>query len=256
MNNYQEEILNDLQNAKKSIKVAVSWLTDSVLLNALINARYRNIEVNVVLSSNEFNIIRYEKIQKLIQLGANVRKWGNEDPEVGQFMHYKFYIIDDEFAKSGSYNWSINAITNKEKLDKVDLSKSIKEFNECFNEGVYFFDGIENPEIIREELKSIEKKHKKILTPEMLITIRQTESALNEQRIEYQNKIREREIEIERIRKENLRKEEERKKAIAEQERLRKEKEEIEKKQKESERYETRDDVKKTVLPPTRYANN
>ncbi|MBK9328518.1 MAG: hypothetical protein IPM95_04215 [Sphingobacteriales bacterium] len=47
-------------------------------------------------------------------------------------MHYKFYIIDDIIAKSGSYNWSFNAITNDETIDPVSVSKKLSEFNDCF----------------------------------------------------------------------------------------------------------------------------
>src|SRR4051812_42048843 len=109
MNKIQTEIITDLRSAKKSIKVAVSWLTDILLIKELLAARDRGIDVKIVMSSNEFNIIRFELFQKLIDKSAIVNKEGSDEPENGNFMHYKFYIIDDSFAKSGSYNWSINA---------------------------------------------------------------------------------------------------------------------------------------------------
>ena len=114
MNNIQTEISKDIRSARHSIKVAVSWLTDTFLINELIDARKRGVDVKVIVSSNELNIIRFELFQKLIDLGATVNKEGSEDAEQGDFMHYKFYIIDDKLAKSGSYNWSINAVTNRE----------------------------------------------------------------------------------------------------------------------------------------------
>ncbi|MBK9328517.1 MAG: hypothetical protein IPM95_04210 [Sphingobacteriales bacterium] len=60
MNNIQTEISNDLRNAKQSIKVAVSWLTDTFLINELIDAKKRGRDVKVIVSSNELNIIRFE----------------------------------------------------------------------------------------------------------------------------------------------------------------------------------------------------
>ena len=65
MNNIQTEILNDLRSARQSIKVAVSWLTDSLLLNELIAAQNRGVDVKIIVSSNELNIIRFELFQKL-----------------------------------------------------------------------------------------------------------------------------------------------------------------------------------------------
>jgi phosphatidylserine/phosphatidylglycerophosphate/cardiolipin synthase-like enzyme len=181
MNNIQTEITKDLGSAKHSIKVAVSWLTDKLLINELIGASKRGVDVKVIVSSNELNIIRFELFQKLIDLGATVNKEGNEDTEQGDFMHYKFYIIDDKSAKSGSYNWSKNAVTNRETLDDVDVSKKLNEFNECLKASVNFFEDIHNPAQKKAELELIEKEHKDILTPEKLALYRQTQTVIKQE---------------------------------------------------------------------------
>ncbi len=181
MNNIQTEILNDLRNAKVSIKVAVSWLTDVFLLNELIDAKSRKIDVKIIVSSNELNIIRFELFQKLIDLGGIVNKEGSEDAEKGDFMHYKFYIIDDILAKSGSYNMSMNATTNRETIDEVPVIKKIKQFNECLENSVNFFTDIDNPAEKRAELALIEKEHKVALTPEKLAAYRQTQVLIKQQ---------------------------------------------------------------------------
>lgn len=181
MNNIQTEISNDLRNAKQSIKVAVSWLTDTFLINELIDAKKRGRDVKVIVSSNELNIIRFELFQKLIDLGATVNKEGSEDAEQGDFMHYKFYIIDDKLAKSGSYNMSMNAASNRETIDEVPVLKKITQFNECLKNSVNFFTDIENPAAKRAELALIEKKHKDALTPEKLAAYRQTQILIKQQ---------------------------------------------------------------------------
>ena len=207
----QSEILTDLEQAKKSIKVAVSWLTDPLLITTLIDKKREGIEIKVLVSSNELNIIRFELFKKLQDLGGLVQKWGNKDTEQGSFMHYKFYIIDDNFAKSGSYNWSINAKSNAEALDEVVVNKKIDEFNEIFPHSVDFFYEIENPEQKRAELESIRKeKNQEVLTPDMLNAYRETQKI----RAEYENKIKQakiesdRKIEQERFAKEQLIREE------------------------------------------------
>ena len=181
MNNIQTEISNDIRNAKHSIKVAVSWLTDIHLITELINAQIRGVKVVIIVSSNELNIIRFEYFQRLIDLGAIVNKEGSEDADQGDFMHYKFYIIDDIFAKSGSYNMSMNATTNRETIDEVPVSKKLSQFNDCLKNSVNFFNDIENPAAKKAELALIEKEHKDSLTPEKLAAYRQTQLLIKQQ---------------------------------------------------------------------------
>jgi phosphatidylserine/phosphatidylglycerophosphate/cardiolipin synthase-like enzyme len=189
MNNIQTEIISDFKSAKQSIKVAVSWLTDRLLINELILARQKGITVKIIVSSNELNIIRFELFQKLIDLGAIVNKEGSEEPEQGNFMHFKFYIIDDIFAKSGSYNFSANAVTNREAMDEVSVIKKINEFNECFKDSVNFFYDVANPELKRAELQMIEKEQSIVLTPEKLAAYRQRQIAIKEQDVRHSKEI-------------------------------------------------------------------
>lgn len=163
MNSIQAEILQDIKSAKRIIKVAVSWLRDYELLDALINASKNDITVNVVLSCAVENIALHKQISALVQAGAMVRKWGSQSALDGGFMHYKFYIIDDETAKSGSYNWTFNAKTNKEALDVVSLGNKMNQFNELWSESIDYFTPISypksQPEFIIDD-KSIEDFNK------------------------------------------------------------------------------------------------
>ena len=164
-------------------------------------------------------------------------------------MHYKFYIIDDKIAKSGSYNWSVNALTNREALDNVSVSKKIIDFNECLKASVNFFHDIVNPEIKRAELQLIEKEHKDVLTPEKLAAYRQTQTAIKEQEVRHK-----REIE----KKEQQRKEAEdgRKRAEEKAANEKKEREKILAAQKVKEQqaqYKPKEEVKVAQVPPTSY---
>lgn len=257
-NNYQSEIIADIRNAKQSIKVAVSWLTDQLLINELLAARRRGIEVKIVMSSNEYNILRFELFQKLIDIGAEVRKWGTENPDVSPFMHLKIYIIDDKFAKSGSYNWSIAASTNAEALDPVDVTTKLTQFttiydsNICYN----FFHEIENPELKRAELESIERQQKDILTPEKLAAYRQIQVALKEQDIRHKKEIQG--MEQQKKEAEMREAEQKEKEQVAIQRAKEAEKLAADLKLKEIERQKQitfqEKEVKIPVTPPTRYA--
>lgn len=246
--NIQNEILSDIKKAKESIKVAVSWLTDPELIHALIERKKAGVDVKVLVSSNELNIIRFELFKKLQDLGGHVQKWGNIEADQGTFMHYKFYIIDDSLAKSGSYNWSINARTNAEALDQVDVHKKIREFNELFPHSFDFFYEIDNPETKRRELETIRKeKNQDTLTPETLKAYRDTQKIREEYRDKQTALIeaverREKEL-IEKLEKEKM-------------ERIRAEKLEAERIAKEkASRYQPKESVEKTTLPPTSYGD-
>ncbi|MBL7818223.1 MAG: hypothetical protein JNL70_24645 [Saprospiraceae bacterium] len=281
-NTIQSEILSDLRQAKKSIKVAVSWLTDPLLLTELIDKTKQGVDVKILLSANELNIIRFEHFVKLQELGASVQKWGNEEATQGSFMHYKFYIIDDYLAKSGSYNWSINATSNAEALDQVPVTKKITEFNELFPVSVDFFTEIDNPEQKRAELEYIRKEQKQdILTPEMLKAYRDTQKIKKEyadrQRIQEEEtriaKQKTHELELRLAEQTRLAKieadEKQRKEREAQQkakeleiqlakeqaERDRLAKIEADRKAKEqAAQYKPKEEVKATTLPPTSYA--
>jgi phosphatidylserine/phosphatidylglycerophosphate/cardiolipin synthase-like enzyme len=249
MNNIQTEILSDIRSATRSIKVAVSWLTDNLLINELLSARQRGVDVTIIVSCNELNIIRFELFQKLIDKGAKVNKEGSEEPEQGGFMHYKFYIIDDRIAKSGSYNWSVNALTNREALDDVSVSKKLNEFNECIKDSVNFFQDIVNPEQKRAELKLIEKSHKDHLTPEKLAAYRQTQIAIKEAEGRHKRELEEKERQ--RREAEEGRKRAEEKAANEKRER---EKLMVEQRAKEQHaQYKPKEEVKIAQVPPTSY---
>jgi hypothetical protein len=144
-----------------------------------------------------------------MDFGATVNKEGSEDAKLGDFMHYKFYIIDDKLAKSGSYNWSINAGTNRETLDEVSVDKKLSEFNECLKNSVNFFEDNTNPAQKKAELALIEKENKEALTPEILAAYHQAQAAIIKQKLEERHK---RELE-ERRRRELEEKENQRRKA-------------------------------------------
>lgn len=228
-NSIQSEILSDIKSAKKSIKVAVSWLTDSELISALVDKLEEGVKVQVLVSAHELNIIRFELFQKIQLLGGEVQKWGSKETHEGKFMHCKFYIIDDNIAKSGSYNWSINAKSNAETLDSVDVLKKIKEFSRYFSDSVDFFYEVSNPEKEKAELESIRKeKNEEILTPETLNAYRQVQ-------------------EIQRKAEEELEKERAKRLFLERQEAARKDADK-------QAQYQPKENVKETQLPPTSYA--
>ena len=127
MQKIRSEILNDIKSATSSIKIAVSWITDNVLLNALSEKIQHtpNCQLEIIMSNHKDNDKQKDKFITLARQGAKIYAWGSSNAQTGKFMHCKFYIIDDKTAKSGSYNWSNSARSNAECLDVVDTNKKL-----------------------------------------------------------------------------------------------------------------------------------
>lgn len=142
MNSIKQEIIMDIRQAKRSIKVAVAWLTDIDFINILEQkiAKKQDLIVEIVVSNHKDN--KEERLKtkmvSLMEMGAKVKIYGSSNPQEGEFMHCKFYIIDEEFAKSGSYNWSKSAEKNIECLDIVALEPKQKLFRKLIGNGTIY----------------------------------------------------------------------------------------------------------------------
>ncbi|PSJ71768.1 hypothetical protein C7N43_37635 [Sphingobacteriales bacterium UPWRP_1] len=150
-NNYQQQIANYFDSADYSIKVAVSWFTDEVLIQRLIDKVKSGIKVDVLLSCDNLNLLRHKLFRKLINSGGQVRKLGSESALDGGFMHTKEVIIDNQVAYGGSYNFTKNAKSHYEQFKKWDASELrgiIADFNSWFSKGDDLFLNVPNPDAI------------------------------------------------------------------------------------------------------------
>lgn len=155
MNTHQNQILGIFEKAQTSIQVAVSWFTDETLINKLINKANR-IKVEVLLSSDDLNLLRHNAFRQLQKTGAKVRKIGSDNAVTGNFMHSKFVIIDEQMAYGGSYNFTDNAKTNYENFRKYDYSELVgirNDFNSWLQQSHDFFYGVTNAEEVVKRLK-------------------------------------------------------------------------------------------------------
>lgn len=162
MKNYKNQILEELENAQESIKVAVCWVTDPDLIDKLIEKAKNRVKVEVIMSADEWNILRYYEFKRLRHHGGIVRKYGPENNNEENFMHCKFAIIDGQTVMEGSYNWSKNAQTNMEQM-RVDKSRDRytilhADFNEMMVDSFCFFEGVSNPEEVINKYQRLENK--------------------------------------------------------------------------------------------------
>lgn len=154
MNNHKNHIINIFNKAEESIQIAVSWFTDRFLIEDLLRKmEYRNLKLKIVLSADEYNVFRYNDFKKLKEMGAEIRKTGNNNALSGNFMHHKLVIVDNKMVYGGSYNFSYNARTNYENFGAYqEIQQYIADFEKAFDDGIDYFEDIYNPEVMIKRL--------------------------------------------------------------------------------------------------------
>ena len=129
-NNNREQIISLLDKAQNRIQIAVSWLTDEVLISKLAETAQKK-KVELLLSCDALNVWRYSAIRELQNKGAKVLKTGTNAPGVKGFMHAKFMIVDGTLAYGGSFNFTDGANYNYENFAKYDAD-TVQSFSSKF----------------------------------------------------------------------------------------------------------------------------
>jgi len=106
-------ILSEIEKAQKEILAALYAFTHQDVADALIKARRRGVQVNVLLDSEFDRGNESSKGKYLERAGIEVRRISGEkrvpvEKDSG-LMHQKFAVIDGRVLLSGSYNWTLSA---------------------------------------------------------------------------------------------------------------------------------------------------
>jgi len=135
---YYQTLHKHLTQAEESITIAMYFIYPNFedpdnpinqLLNDLIDAKQRGVDVKVVLEGSKLNVSR-RAYQKLRQNGVNVYF---DTPK--QLLHVKGIVIDNRYLFLGSANWSKSAIEkNQEATIFVDSPKDAVILTKYFNE--------------------------------------------------------------------------------------------------------------------------
>lgn len=103
----KQRILAEINKANQCIYIAMAWFTDRDIANAIVEARNRMNNIDIILSSN----IQNETV-KLIFEEAGISVHTFEMGGTKGIMHHKFCLIDNNISINGSYNYSYNASNN------------------------------------------------------------------------------------------------------------------------------------------------
>lgn len=128
-NKIQNGIQMELFKAKESIKIAVAWFTNELLLQPLILKLQNGVSVELILNDDEINRGGDTSLDlsEFLQAGG-VLRWNDSK----QLMHEKFCVIDDRIVITGSYNWT----------NKAELNSEVENFFYDEEETTEFYNGL------------------------------------------------------------------------------------------------------------------
>lgn len=97
----KQKLISLFDNAQHHINVSIEQLTFKDASRALIRAHQRGVVVEVFTPN-----LKDDAVQLLIKEGMNVK--------LGQNIHHKFALIDNQILLNGSPNWSMNAFSRSD----------------------------------------------------------------------------------------------------------------------------------------------
>jgi cardiolipin hydrolase len=123
----QKEVIKLINNSEKNIKIAVYSINDLEIIESLLNAKERGVEIEI-LSDRLQAFGNGSRVKLLHQLGFNIKIHS-----VDRIMHHKFAIFDEKFAIEGSFNWTRSASTkNAEDCNVFEAPKDLEVLNKRF----------------------------------------------------------------------------------------------------------------------------
>jgi phosphatidylserine/phosphatidylglycerophosphate/cardiolipin synthase-like enzyme len=125
----REEIIEELNKAKKRIDLTMYTFTSRELAETLVKAKARGVKIRAYLDDT-MKGGRYTQTNTLLNAGIPV-KFDNHSG----LMHNKFAVIDDISVITGSYNWTKRAEErNDENIVILRASEIVKLYSDKFEE--------------------------------------------------------------------------------------------------------------------------
>ena len=124
------QLINIINSSKTNLDIAIYSLTKKSIVDAIIQAKNRNVTVRIISDKQESKSKSEKKMLTLLQ-NANIPIKINTHSGL---MHMKITIIDKNIITTGSYNYSEGASTkNDEVLMIIKDSKIAQDFETEFN---------------------------------------------------------------------------------------------------------------------------
>lgn len=133
-------LIEYITKAKKRFYAAVFTLTDKNIIDALVIAKQRGVDVQMVVDQTSVTS-PYAKVLTLIKhdipvfvFDAQLQASKKGTKTFTPLMHNKYAVIDGETVWTGSFNWTVSAdARNQENVIITDDKKACKKYEEQFN---------------------------------------------------------------------------------------------------------------------------
>ena len=123
----QDQILEEIRNAKYTIWVAMAWFTNPILYAALVESKKRGVNVQVVVDDNDKNANAPFRLEDEFETyRINIQSYYRN------FMHDKFCVVDLATVIHGTFNWTNAANYNRETISVDKNSATAKVFADEF----------------------------------------------------------------------------------------------------------------------------
>lgn len=126
--NIQDVIISELQNAQKSIQIAICWFSNRQIFDTLVEKTKQGLDVQLVLLDDYLNKrIEGLPLNELISTGAKLYFSDKTAP-----IHHKFCIIDNAVLLNGSYDWTY--FSESKALENILIIKDNQEIIKAFEQ--------------------------------------------------------------------------------------------------------------------------
>jgi hypothetical protein len=115
----EARVIDQIESARKSIFIAVAWLTNRDIIQALHKQAYSwpALSIQVVVDDNVTNRDYFLPWQtKLEEVGIIIQR-----KHTKRFLHHKFVVVDESRVLVGSYNFTKKGNHNRENLNLIRI---------------------------------------------------------------------------------------------------------------------------------------
>jgi hypothetical protein len=123
-------LISELRLTKNRLLVAIAWLTNPRIGDALIELKNKNVDIEIIVDDNDINR-NNQTLKNLTKNRVNLTFIKNLATS-RTLMHNKFCVIDSKKVITGSYNWTINANSNDENIVIVTDSDTASFYSHEF----------------------------------------------------------------------------------------------------------------------------
>ncbi len=117
--NPRDRLVDLINNADESLRIAMNTLTDDPLSDAIRRARARGVDVEALWDFQDWDLCQFSEAEAFVADGL-----GTWDALPG-LLHHKFAVIDGETVVTGSANWSASGMDRNDETVLIIHSPSI-----------------------------------------------------------------------------------------------------------------------------------